>query len=100
MYGTIFRMKVKSGQEQRVIEIFRDWERDQQPVVKGALGGVLMKPDASSGEFIGVAIFQDKESYLANADNPAQQEWFGRLREALEADPEWEDGEYIAGSLG
>ena len=100
MYGTIFRMKVKSGQEQRVIEIFRDWERDQQPVVKGALGGVLMKPDSSSGEFIGVAIFQDKQSYVANADNPAQREWFGKLRDVLEADPEWEDGEYVAGSLG
>ena len=100
MYGTIFRMKVKSGQEQRVIEIFRDWERDQKPVVRGALGGMLMKPDAGSGELIGVAIFQDKESYVANADNPAQREWFGKLRDALEVDPVWEDGEYVAGSLG
>lgn len=59
-----------------------------------------MKPDAGSGELIGVAIFQDKQSYLANGDDPAQQEWYRKLRDALEADPEWEDGEYVAGSLG
>ena len=99
MYGTIFRMKVKSGQEQRVIDTFRDWEREQQPVVKGALGGVLMKPDGSSNELIGVAIFEDKQSYVANADRPGQQQWYAKLRDALEADPEWEDGEYVAGSV-
>ena len=46
---------------------------------------------------IGVAVFQDKASYVGNADNPEQIAWYGRLRELLEADPEWEDGEYMAG---
>ena len=99
MYGTIFRMKVKSGQSQRVIQIFEEWEAQQKPVVKGAVGGLVMKPDGSSNELVGVAIFEDKQSYLANADRPAQQQWYAKLRDALEADPEWEDGEYVAGSF-
>ena len=99
MYGTIFRMKVKSGQSQRVTQIFEEWETQQKPVVKGAIGGLLMKPDGSSNELIGVAIFEDKQSYMANADNPGQQQWYAKLRDALESDPEWEDGEYVAASL-
>ena len=99
MYGTIFRMKVKSGQSQRVVQIFEEWETQQKPVVKGAIGGLLMKPDGSSDELIGVAIFEDKQSYMANADRPGQQQWYGKLRDALEADPEWVDGEYVAGSF-
>ena len=58
-----------------------------------------MKPDASTGELIGVAVFRDKAFYLANADDPEQGKWYGKLRELLEADPVWEDGEYVGGRL-
>jgi len=100
MYGTIFHMKVKRGQEQRVAEIFREWERERKSNVRGAITGLLLKPDNKPGELIGVAVFQDKASYLANADDPEQHRWYTRLRELLQADPEWEDGEYLAGGIG
>ena len=99
MYGTIFRMKIKSGQFERVTQIFEEWDTQQRPEVKGAIGGLLMKPDGSSNELIGVAIFEDKQSYMANADRPGQQQWYAKLRDTLEADPEWEDGEYVVAGL-
>lgn len=99
MYGTIFRMKVKRGQEQKVVGLFQEWDRERKPKVKGALGGYLLKPDKKSGEFVGVAVFQDKASYTANASNPEQDRWYHRVRECLEADPSWEDGEYVAGGV-
>ena len=34
MYGTIFRMKVKGGQEQRAVELFKEWERERKPKAK------------------------------------------------------------------
>ena len=77
-----------------------EWDRDFKPNVKGAIGGLLMRPDNRTGELIGVAIFQDKATYEANADNPAQDGWYRRLRELLEADPEWKDGEYLSLDLG
>ena len=95
MYGTIFRMKVKQGQEQRVVDIFKDWEKERKPHVKGVIGGYLMKPDKGSGELIGVAIFEDKAAFMANADNPEQDKWFRTMRELLTEDPTWEDGEYV-----
>ena len=100
MYGTIFRMKVEPGQEQRVAEVFKDWERERKPQVKGARAGLLLRPDKKSGEIIGVAVFQDKASFMANAEDPEQDRWDHKLRELLQADPEWEDGEYLAGGIG
>ena len=100
MYGSIFRMKVKPGQEQKVVGLMDEWDRDFKPKVKGAVGGLLMRPDNRTGELVGVAIFQDRAAYEANADNPAQDGWYRRLREQLEADPEWEDGEYLSVDLG
>jgi len=46
---------------------------------------------------IGVAIFRDRESYRANADDPDQDAWYKRLCALLEADPEWEDGVILGG---
>ena len=100
MYGSIFRMKVKGGQEQRVVEVFSQWEQERKPKVKGAIAGLLLRPDSKPGELIGVAVFEDKPSYRANADDPEQDKWFRKLLENLEEDPEWEDGEYVAGSAG
>ncbi len=100
MYGTIFRMKVKPGAHNQVAEHFDSWLRERAPKVKGAKGSLLMKPDGLTRDLVGVAIFEDKATYEANADDPAQNEWYLKLRDLLEADPEWEDGEYLAGSVG
>ena len=70
MYGTIFRMKVKSGQEERVTAVFKNWEQEQQPKVKGAIGGYLFKPDNKVGELIGVAVCEDKASYHGQRQQP------------------------------
>ena len=100
MYGRIFRMKVKSGQEQQVADLLDEWSRDVKPKVEGAVGGLILKPDGTSGVLVGAAVFRDKAAYLANADTPGQDEWYQKLRALLEDDPQWEDGEYLAVDLG
>ena len=72
MYGSFMRLKVKPGQEQAVADVLKEWETDLKPNIKGAIGGLLLKPDSGSGELLGAAVFEDKASYMANADNPAQ----------------------------
>ena len=37
-------------------------------------------------------MFEDKASYMANADDPAQNERYMEFRALMEADPEWHDG--------
>ena len=100
MYGTIFRMKVKPGQEQRLVEVFEEWDRERKPNIQGAVASLLLRTDKQPGEFIGVAVFKDKATYVANANDPEQDKWFRKLQELLETDPVWEDGEYITADVG
>jgi hypothetical protein len=95
LYGTIFHMKVKSGKEAEGIACFQDWEKDRQPNADGAIGGFVMRPDNTPNTLIGVAMFRDKASYVANGQTPEQNTWFNRLMECLEEPSVWEDGEYV-----
>ncbi len=98
MYGTIFRMKPKRGQEQALVALMDQWNRDRKPKIKGFVGAYILRPDKAKGEVIGVAIFSDHDAYMANANDPAQDQWYRQMREHLQADPKWEDGEVIAAS--
>ena len=92
MYGTIFKMKVKLGHEDQLLTILDSSET--QP--DGGVAWFLMDPDSES-EWIGVAVFDSKESHLANANNPEQHEMFLKMMEHLESEPTWTDGEYLIG---
>ena len=92
MYGTIFRMKVKPGEQGNAISHFKD--RSPQDI-KGAIAVYLLQPETQDNELVGVAIFEDKAAYIANANDSVQHEIFTKLRSCLSEDPEWTDGEYI-----
>ena len=96
MYGTVARMRPKPGHEQALIELNEEWQRERKPKVKGAVGAYVLRPDNKPDEMILMAVFEDRQTYRANADDPEQDRWFRRLRENLQADPEWEDGEITA----
>lgn len=96
MYGTIFHMQVKPGRVQEALELNQQWEREIKPTVDGALGSLVLQPDGQQDRLVGVAIFQSKDAYKANLNNPEQDQWYQQLRDCLEADPQWEDGEFMA----
>lgn len=93
MYGTIARLRPKAGSEPALMALMQDWGRDRKPNVHGAIGGYLLRPDNRPGEAVLVAIFADRAAYRTNAEDPEQDRWYRRMREHLEADPSWEDGE-------
>jgi predicted ester cyclase len=99
MFGTIARMRPKAGRQPDVIRMFDEWGRERGPLVPGALGGYLMRPLNRSNELIAVPIFADRATYEANAKDPQQDAWYRRLRELLEEDPIWEDGDYVVGGM-
>ena len=94
MYGTIFKMKVKPGHEDQLLPILDSTETPPD----GGVAWFLMNPD-SENEWIGVAVFDSKESHLANANNPQQHEMFLKMMEHLESEPTWTDGEYLIGQI-
>ena len=93
MNGTIFRMRPQTGRAGDVVALMEEWARARGPHVPGARAAYLLRPEPEEGELVGVAVFADREAYRANAGSPEQEAWYQRLREALEADPVWEDGE-------
>lgn len=91
MYGTIGRMKVKPGElEQLQKAISSDQEK-----AEGEIAVYTYQLDKDPNELMVVAVFRDKNSYMANADDPKTDEWDQKVRAHLESDPEWNDGEII-----
>ena len=55
----------------------------------------MMRPDDTAKDLIGVAIFESKEAYQANAESPEQHDRFMKAMAYLEEEPKWTDGKYI-----
>ncbi|MCL0101550.1 antibiotic biosynthesis monooxygenase [Dehalococcoidia bacterium] len=91
MYGTIFNIDVKPGHEEALLELF---DRESPP---GMLAWFLMRPDDQDADFVGVAVFESKESHIANANSPEQTEAFSQMMEHVASEPTWKDGEYVLG---
>ena len=95
MFGSIYRMHPKPGQEMRIADHFRRWERERRPAVRGTVAGYLFRPKSAPRELIGFAVFDSEANYWKNAGDPAQDEWYRDLRQMLESDPEWNDGDIL-----
>ena len=96
MYGTVATMRVKPGMESKLNDLMEEWSRDRGPKVKGAVSSTVFKTDRDPNEFIIVAVFDNKQNYEANASDPEQDAWYRKMRECLEADPQWTDGEIVS----
>jgi quinol monooxygenase YgiN len=92
MYGTIAKLKAKPG----ALEALRQMESSRRPT--GYLGSYVFKSDNDPNELWLVVFFENKATYMANADSPEQDKEFRKLMEALSAEPEWHDGEIVFAS--
>jgi quinol monooxygenase YgiN len=97
MYGTIARMRLKPGMEGKLKEELAQYERLKIP---GFVSTMVYRMDRDPNEIFMVVAFTDKDSYVANARDPKQDERFRKMRAVLAADPEWHDGEIIGSQSG
>jgi|TARA_B100001964_G_scaffold223853_1_gene270181 heme-degrading monooxygenase HmoA len=95
MYGTIFNLRVKAGHERDLLETVDDRNAE----IKGAVAWFLMRPDDKNADLVGVAVFESKEAYVANANSQEQHEAFTKMMEHLVAEPNWTDGEYVRADI-
>lgn len=93
MYGTVANMRIKAGHGDALLALIKEWNTERKPKVPGALNGYVFKLDSDPQDWILIGLFQDKDTYTANADDPEQDRWFRRVMEHLEAEPVWHDGE-------
>ena len=91
MYGTIARLKVSRENLAKLDALQREQMQRKIPGFKAAN---LLVPDERDDEAYLVVFFDDKASYMKNADDPAQHQDYVQFRALLDADPEWIDGEW------
>jgi antibiotic biosynthesis monooxygenase len=95
MYGTIARFRIKPGVKDEFIKAMDSFGG---VFIPGWVADYYFQMDDDSDEFYLVAIFQGKESYIANADSPEQHERYLVFRSFLVDDPEWHDGPLVSGT--
>ena len=92
MYGTIFKLKIKPGHHEQLLDVFK--ELSDAPKPAGGVAWFVMKPDDKE-DWIGVAVLDSKESHVNNSNRPEQHQMFLKMMEHLESEPEWTDGTYV-----
>ena len=92
MYGTVGRMKVKPGKFDELVALMKEDTRE----IDGAINYYLYKLDGNPDEAILAVVFRDKQSYMANADDPSQDDNYRKMVALLEGPPSWDDGEIVA----
>jgi quinol monooxygenase YgiN len=90
VYGTIMRARVKPGHRETLQSLMQEWhETVRQPA--GFHSYDLAWEDKDPNGLVLVVRFEDKESYVANAESPEQDAEYRQMLEHLEAEPEWID---------
>ena len=92
MYGTVARVKVKPGMEEKFVALGRSAEMRSIP---GLAAEAVYRLDKGENEYMLVVAFESKEAYVRNAQSPEQNQRYVAFRELLAADPEWNDGEIV-----
>ena len=95
MYGTVAKLRLKGNHEEQVRSLNDEWASERGRKIAGYVGTYVLQADERPNELILVALFKDRDSYRANADDPEQDRWYRRMREHLETDPDWTDGEFV-----
>ena len=92
MYGSVSRWHVKEGKEDELESLVAEIASHPYP---GSRRLTIYRSDADRREFWVAGVFESREAYAANSASPDTDNNFHRIRELLEADPEWHDGEVV-----
>lgn len=92
MYGTVAYLQTKPNVETELIEQFSH-------KIPGLVAVQLYRMDAAANSYYLSVVFEDKESYFANANSPEQHARYEAMMALLAAEPEWHDGEIVYGKI-
>jgi hypothetical protein len=92
MFGTVFKMRPKDGKIDAINALMERQNRERGSVAGFQRAFRLHEP---VGDVWVMVIFDSEDAYRKNASDPEQDKWYRQLRELLESDPEWHDGEII-----
>lgn len=91
MYGTVAKMSLKPGAEDKMMQAMEGTANAQE----GHVATYVFKSDEDPNVHFVTTIFESKGAYKKFADSPDQDKRYQQMRELLAAEPEWHDGEVI-----
>jgi quinol monooxygenase YgiN len=97
MYGTIARLHPRRGKTDELLAL---GDAMRTAPMSGYRSAYLFRPDRNPyyrETLFMVAVFDDADSYRANAASPEQDARYQQMRALLEDDPEWLDGSFVGG---
>jgi quinol monooxygenase YgiN len=92
MYGTVARMRAKPGTGEQLVALAAEYDKLE---IDGFVATYVYRLDDNENDYYMAVLFEDRESYRRNAEDPEQDKRYRRMRELLEADPKWHDGEVV-----
>jgi quinol monooxygenase YgiN len=96
MFGTIALRKPKAGSEAQLNAMFDKWWDERRPKIKGAISSTVYRNVSNPAELMIAVVFDSKENYEANANDPEQNAWYQELVKLLEGEPRWIDGDILS----
>lgn len=93
MFVTVFSFHAKPGNEDAVVALFDEWQRDRMPAAKGFVNSELLRDARDQRNFISVARFESEAALRAVAANPDQDAWYRKLVGLSECEPVFTDCE-------
>ena len=87
MFVTVSMYRAKAGEEDAVIALHEDWQRNQQIRTQGYLSGELLRNTQAPREFVAIMRFENRAFAQALANDPERNAWYRRLVSLVENVP-------------
>jgi heme-degrading monooxygenase HmoA len=95
MFGTVAHMRTTPGGHAQLEEYLRNFDDPSLGRVPGSSLAYLFQLDRDPQDVIFVSVFESREAYVANAQSQRQDRRYRALRQVLETEPRWHDGEVL-----
>lgn len=87
MFVVVSTYRAKVGEDDAIIALHEDWQRNQGLTAKNYLSWELIRKDEEPYTFIAIAHFENKEDAQSAQSNLEQDSWFNRLMSLIEEGP-------------
>jgi len=87
MFVTVSIYRAKAGEDDAVIALHENWQRNQQSRAQGYLSGELLRNTQAPREFVAIMRFENRVFAQELANDPERSAWYRRLVSLVENVP-------------
>jgi hypothetical protein len=91
VYVSVFTYRARAGEEDAVVALHEDWQRNRRPTAIGFVRGEMLRADDDPRVFIDVVHFESVEAARIVAQGIEQDAWYRRLVSLCEVEPVFTD---------